>query len=583
MTSEILAEAERKMLRAVEAMERDFQGLRTGRASTALVERLHVDYYGTQTPLNQLASISVPEPHQIVIQPWDRGVLGAIEKAIHEVRHRPHAERRRDRRPPQHPAAHRGASQGHRPKSVHKRMEEARVEIRNVRREANDGIKKEERDGEVGTDEAHRQLDQLQKLTDRFVARRRPPRRRQGAGGHGGLVAQAPLDRPLARPTDAPPLAHGEASRPGARAAAPSAEAPLLPAEELPRHVAIIMDGNRRWARQPRAPGLRGPRGRRRGRPRPPPARGPARRPDAHHLRVQPRELGPLRRRGRRAVRPPRPRDRQRDRRARRAGRPRPAAGPPRGAARTTTRDAIEGALARTAEGTRLQLNVAWNYAGRTELVDAFRRIARRGRRRPSEIDERTISEALYTGGLPDPDLVIRTGGEQRISNFLDLAVGLRGARVRRLPVARLRPRDVRRRAARVRPAQPPLRPLGCTVLRTRAPVRARARPGPARRPVARHRRRSPWSWSSSRRSAPDRGVPAPAAARATRRCRCSGPRSPSRSCSRRSRRPVGDKGLLLVAIGRRAGRRRRVLAPGPARRASWPGSRRCSGRSTSG
>ena len=82
MTTEILTAAEHKMIRAVEVMERDFQGLRTGRASTALVERVPVDYYGTQTPLNQLASISVPEPHQIVIQPWDRGVLGAIEKAI---------------------------------------------------------------------------------------------------------------------------------------------------------------------------------------------------------------------------------------------------------------------------------------------------------------------------------------------------------------------------------------------------------------------------------------------------------------------------------------------------------------------
>ena len=82
MTSEVLTAAEPKMVRAVEAMERDFAGLRTGRASTALVERIHVEYYGTPTPLNQLASISVPEPHQIVIQPWDRGVLGAIEKAI---------------------------------------------------------------------------------------------------------------------------------------------------------------------------------------------------------------------------------------------------------------------------------------------------------------------------------------------------------------------------------------------------------------------------------------------------------------------------------------------------------------------
>jgi undecaprenyl diphosphate synthase len=82
------------------------------------------------------------------------------------------------------------------------------------------------------------------------------------------------------------------------------------------------------------------------------------------------------------------------------------------------TRDAIEGALLRTAAGTRLQLNVAWNYAGRTEIVDAFRRIAA-AKIPADQVDERTISEALYTAGLPDPDLVIRTGGEQRISNFL--------------------------------------------------------------------------------------------------------------------------------------------------------------------
>src|SRR5690554_1224587 len=82
MTPEILTSADSKMARAVEVMERDFVAIRTGRASTAIVERLQIDYYGTQTPLNQLAGISVPEAHQIVIQPWDRAVLGAIEKAI---------------------------------------------------------------------------------------------------------------------------------------------------------------------------------------------------------------------------------------------------------------------------------------------------------------------------------------------------------------------------------------------------------------------------------------------------------------------------------------------------------------------
>jgi ribosome recycling factor len=169
MTSETLANAERKMLRAVEAMERDFQGLRTGRASTALVERITVDYYGTHTPLNQLASISVPEPHQIVIQPWDRGVLGAIEKAImkSEIGLMPNVDGTvvRLNIPPLTEERRKDIV-----RSVHRRMEEARVEIRNDRREANDALKKEERDGLVGTDEVRRQLDALQKITDRFVA-----------------------------------------------------------------------------------------------------------------------------------------------------------------------------------------------------------------------------------------------------------------------------------------------------------------------------------------------------------------------------------------------------------------------------
>jgi ribosome recycling factor len=169
MSTEILSEAERKMARAVEAMERDFQALRTGRASTSLVERLHVDYYGTQTPLNQLASISVPEAHQIVIQPWDRGVLGAIEKAImkSDIGIMPNVDGTvvRLNIPPLTEERRKDIV-----RSVHKRMEEARVEVRNARRDANDSLKKEERDGDLGTDEARRQVDQLQKITDRVVA-----------------------------------------------------------------------------------------------------------------------------------------------------------------------------------------------------------------------------------------------------------------------------------------------------------------------------------------------------------------------------------------------------------------------------
>ena len=168
MSSETISSADHKMSRAVEAMERDFQAFRTGRASTSLVERLMIDYYGTQTPLNQLAGISVPEAHQIVIQPWDRGVLGAIEKAIQksDIGLMPNVDGTvvRLNIPPLTEDRRKDLV-----KSVHRRMEEAKVEIRNLRRDAADDLKKEERDGTVGTDESHRLLEQLQKTTDRWI------------------------------------------------------------------------------------------------------------------------------------------------------------------------------------------------------------------------------------------------------------------------------------------------------------------------------------------------------------------------------------------------------------------------------
>jgi undecaprenyl diphosphate synthase len=231
-------------------------------------------------------------------------------------------------------------------------------------------------------------------------------------------VAQAPLDRSLARPTDAPSLAHEAGSGSALPAVtAPGAEAPLLPPDELPRHVAIIMDGNRRWARarnlsdhEGHAAGVEAIRGLlqhavRRGVPMLTLyafSRENWARPDA--------EVAGLFELLGQAIRDETDELRAQGVRVRLLGRLEELPDP--------TRDSIGDALERTAEGTRLELNIAWNYAGRTELVDALRRIVADGTA-PDAIDERTISDALYTAGLPDPDLMIRTGGEQRISNFL--------------------------------------------------------------------------------------------------------------------------------------------------------------------
>jgi ribosome recycling factor len=164
---EILA-TEPKMQRSVEAMERDFAGIRTGRASTALVERIQVEYYGTPTPLNQIAGISTPDPHLIVIQPWDRSVLSAIERALikSEIGITPNVDGTvvRLNVPPLTEERRREMV-----KQVRKRAEEARVELRVHRRDVADHLKKGLRDGEVSEDEERRELDGLQKVHDRYI------------------------------------------------------------------------------------------------------------------------------------------------------------------------------------------------------------------------------------------------------------------------------------------------------------------------------------------------------------------------------------------------------------------------------
>ena len=168
MTHEAVTAIEPKMQRAIDAMERDFSGIRTGRASTALVERITVDYYGTQTPLNQVAGISTPDAHLIVIQPWDRSVLSAIERAItkSDIGLTPNVDGTvvRLNVPPLTEDRRKEMV-----KQVRRRTEEARVEVRNRRREAADLLKKALRDGDLSEDEERRELEALQKLTDRHI------------------------------------------------------------------------------------------------------------------------------------------------------------------------------------------------------------------------------------------------------------------------------------------------------------------------------------------------------------------------------------------------------------------------------
>ena len=166
---EILAQTEGRMKKAVEALRREVTSVRTGRASPALVESLEVDAYGSPMPLIQLAAITAPEPRLIVIQPWDRGLIKAIEKAImaSDLALTPQndgqvvrlpipaltEERRRDL-----------------VRVLHKKVEDGRVEIRTLRRHAHDEMRKKEKDAGISADDFKRLEKRLQDLTDRYIA-----------------------------------------------------------------------------------------------------------------------------------------------------------------------------------------------------------------------------------------------------------------------------------------------------------------------------------------------------------------------------------------------------------------------------
>ncbi|MBT9160504.1 MAG: ribosome recycling factor [Dehalococcoidia bacterium] len=168
MISDVLVATEAKMAKSVEVLRRELAILRTGRASPSLLEHIRVDYYGTPTPLNQLASISAPEARMLIIQPWDRGVLPTIEKAIikSDLGLNPTSDGSVIRLViPQLTEERRKELV----KLVRKRVEERRIAVRNIRREALEKLREMEREKEISEDEEKRALNQLQVLTDSLI------------------------------------------------------------------------------------------------------------------------------------------------------------------------------------------------------------------------------------------------------------------------------------------------------------------------------------------------------------------------------------------------------------------------------
>ena len=166
----VLKDLDTRMNAQLEALSREFASVRTGRASTGLLDPIRVDYYGNPTPISQMASVSVPDARTLVIQPWETGQLGAIEKAIlkSDLGLTPVNDGKVVRLTMPTPTEERRKQLV---KTIHKMAEDARVHIRNVRREANDKLKAVAKDKKIAEDEERRGHDQIQKTTDRFIAK----------------------------------------------------------------------------------------------------------------------------------------------------------------------------------------------------------------------------------------------------------------------------------------------------------------------------------------------------------------------------------------------------------------------------
>lgn len=169
MTKEIIQDAERRMKKAVEVAGHDYASIRTGRANPMILEGIRVDYYGTPTPVNQLAGVSVPEPRQLMISPWDKSALEPISKAIQtsDLGLVPQNDGQVIRLNIPYLTEERRKELI---KQLHKKAEEHKVAVRNIRRDANEHLKASQKSSEISEDDQKRAEGEIQKLTDKYIA-----------------------------------------------------------------------------------------------------------------------------------------------------------------------------------------------------------------------------------------------------------------------------------------------------------------------------------------------------------------------------------------------------------------------------
>ena len=166
--NDVIKDVQHRMDSSIQALHSHFKTLRTGRANAAMLDSIHIDYYGTPTPLAQAASIKVPEPALLVVEPWDKSMVGPIEKAIRtsDLGFNPASDGKIIRVPIPVLTEERRKELV---KKAHQMAEEARTAIRQVRRDGNDKLKKMLKNHELSEDDEKRALDEIQKLTDKHI------------------------------------------------------------------------------------------------------------------------------------------------------------------------------------------------------------------------------------------------------------------------------------------------------------------------------------------------------------------------------------------------------------------------------
>ena len=393
---DVFAKAESKMNKSIDHLMEEYAAIRAGRANPAVLDHIMVNYYDTPTPINQLAAVSVTEARVLTIQPWDMSVLRGIEKAIQtsDLGVNPQNDGKVIRLvfPPLNEERRKELT-----KDVSKLGEEAKVAIRAIRRDAIEKLKEMKKAGDITEDDLKQAEKKTQDLTDKYVKNAEDCAQQKGEGDHGYL------------------------SRKGGRGLGIQPKHRMGNSTQLPVHIGIIMDGNGRWAKKRFLP------------------RSAGHRAGASNFRTITRycsrigiqyltiyafstenwsrpaeEVGGLMRLFKEYLEEALRDFMDENIRVRFIG--------DVSAFPAELRQLIQEVEEASAPKTGMVLNLAMNYGGRAEITRAAKRFAQevqQGRRSPEELTEELFSQYLYTGGQPDPDLIIRPSGEERLSNFL--------------------------------------------------------------------------------------------------------------------------------------------------------------------